>query len=258
MARLCRTPWRCLAALFAALWAITVSSCRIGCQNGVVMRLLWKRILLRRTPPWICSVKPGCGLIWPARSRGRVETADKLAYLRDAQAYRNALLVEQRNGDFAQTLMRQYLFDAWHLPVVQALQSSSMPELAAIAAKATPEVTYHLERSSDLIIRLGDGSDESHRRMQDALDLLWPYAGGLLANHQSDAALVNASITPNPQDIQQRWSDAVNKTLSEATLKQPDNSYVHQGGRNGVHTEHLGFILAEMQFLQRSYPGASW
>lgn len=193
-----------------------------------------------------------------AEAGGKGRTADQLAYLRDAAQFRNVLLVERPNGDFGQTLMRQFLFDAWHLELLKALEHSTHPRIVAIAAKAIKEVYYHVERSADLVIRLGDGTDESHRRMQAALDDQWPYAGELFVPDAHDERLAAKGIAPNPADLKPKWEQVVARVLSEATLTIPSASYVHKGGKRGIHTEHLGFILAEMQFLQRAYPGAVW
>lgn len=192
------------------------------------------------------------------KTEGQGRSADNLAYLRDTHDYRNALLVEQLNGDFAETLMRQFLFDAWHLPMVQALRASSVKEIADIAEKSTPEVTYHLERSTDLIIRLGDGSKESHARMQDALNTLWRYPGELMISDDIDLMLADRQIAPQLAEIKQQWVAKVEAALDQATLIQPQNNYVQQGGKTGVHSEHMGYLLAEMQYLQRSYPGVTW
>lgn len=189
---------------------------------------------------------------------GKGRSADDLAYLRDAYDYRNLLLVERPNGDFGQTLMRQFLFDAWHVPQLSGLARSSDPRVAEIAAKAVKEATYHLERSADLVIRLGDGSDESHRRMQKALDELWPYAGELFLADKVDAAMDEAAIAPHPESLRTAWQEEVTAVLSQATLEQPAGGFAHKGGKTGRHSEHLGYLLAEMQFLQRAYPGATW
>jgi ring-1,2-phenylacetyl-CoA epoxidase subunit PaaC len=189
-------------------------------------------------------------------SKGR--TADNLAYLRDAAEFRNALLVERPNGDFGATLMRQFLFDAWHREQLSALTASSEPRVAAIAAKALKEASYHLERSSDLVIRLGDGTDESRRRMQSALDDLWSYTGELFLDDAGDHALAEDRVAPLPSSLRPAWDAVVQSVLGEATLTIPASRFAHKGGRRGVHTEHLGYILAEMQFLQRAYPGAVW
>ncbi len=194
-----------------------------------------------------------------AEVEGEGRTADDLAFLRDAMRFRNLQLLELPNRDMAVTLMREFLFDAWHFEMLTALCGSQSPRVAEIAAKALKEVSYHLERSSDLIVRLGDGSEESHRRMQDALDRLWPYLGEMFVEDAVDKAVAEAGIAPRPADLRGAWEQTVNEVLEEATLASPDTRMdVHQGGKQGRHTEHLGYILAEMQFLQRAYPGASW
>lgn len=205
--------------------------------------------LIGQTQLWL-------GLAGEVEGNGR--TADNLAYLRDATEFRNVLLVERPNGDFGKTLMRQFLFDAWHFLMLKALLGSTDKRIADIAEKASKEVAYHLDRSRDLVIRLGDGTAESHRRMQEALDDLWPYAGELFAGDAADAALAEAGIAPQPQSLKADWDELVGETLSEATLKKPADGYMHKGGKRGVHTEHMGFILADLQFLQRAYPGATW
>jgi ring-1,2-phenylacetyl-CoA epoxidase subunit PaaC len=193
-----------------------------------------------------------------AEVEGQGRNADAMAYLRDAGAFRNVLLVERPNVDFAQTLMRQFLFDAWHIELMRALKASADPRVAEIAAKAEKEVAYHLERSADLVIRLGDGTAESHDRMQKALDLLFPYTGELFAEDAVDQALAEAGIAPLPGRLKADWDATLRAVLTEATLVHPGETYQHKGGKRGVHTEYLGFILAEMQFLQRAYPGATW
>ncbi|WP_018238098.1 1,2-phenylacetyl-CoA epoxidase subunit PaaC [Ensifer sp. BR816] len=205
--------------------------------------------LIGQTQLWL-------GLAGEVEGKGR--TADNLAYLRDATEFRNVLLVERPNGDFGKTLMRQFLFDAWHLVILQALRSAADKRIADIAEKAAKEVAYHLDRSRDLIVRLGDGTAESHRRMQEALDELWPYTGELFIGDTGDAELAAAGIIPAPESLKGAWDDVVGETLAEATLKKPADGYMHKGGKRGVHTEHMGFILAEMQFLQRAYPCATW
>lgn len=193
-----------------------------------------------------------------AEVEGKGRDADNLAFLRDASGFRNVLLVERPNGDFGQTLMRQFLFDAYHMELLRALTSSSDPRVAEIAAKASKEVAYHLERSADLVVRLGDGSDESHNRMQTALDDLWPYTGEMFMDDATDQAVADAGIAPLPSTLKAGWDATVRHVLTEATLAIPEAGWQHKGGKTGVHTEHLGYILAEMQFLQRAYPGATW
>lgn len=205
--------------------------------------------LIGQTQLWL-------GLAGEVEGKGR--TADNLAYLRDAAEFRNALIVERPNGDFGFTLMRQFLFDAWHFELLTALTQSSDPRVAEIAAKSLKEVAYHLERSADLVVRLGDGTPESHKRMQDALNALWPYTGELFLGDAADEKLAAAGIAPNPASLKDKWTAVVSRTMSEATLKIPASGFMHKGGKRGVHTEHLGYILAEMQFLQRAYPDATW
>lgn len=190
---------------------------------------------------------------------GKGGTADDLAMLRDAWDFRCCLLVEQPNGDFGQTMMRQYLFDQWHLLALGALKESTDERIAAIAAKAVKEVTYHQERSAELVIGLGDGTEESHARMQAALDLLYPYVGELFSSDQVDSALADANIAADPANLRPAFDAAVIETMKEATLSMPESRFSHKGGRSGArHSEHLGHMLTQMQWLQRSYPGATW
>jgi ring-1,2-phenylacetyl-CoA epoxidase subunit PaaC len=189
---------------------------------------------------------------------GRGRDEDSFAYLRDAGEFRNLLLVEQPNGDYATTIARQFYFDAWHAPVLQNLASSNDARIAAIAAKAVKEATYHLRRSSDWVITLGDGTDESHRRMQSAIDDLWTYTGEMFVNDPGDAALIEAGIVADHAALHDGWMASIERVLAEATLERPRGTYMQRGGTRGVHTEHLGYLLAEMQFLQRAYPNATW
>jgi ring-1,2-phenylacetyl-CoA epoxidase subunit PaaC len=194
---------------------------------------------------------------------GEVEGAgrdeNRLAYLRDANAYRNVLLVEQKNGDFAVTMTRQFLFDAWHWLFLTGLQHSSDRRVADIALKAVKEVSYHLERSRDWVIRLGDGTEESHRRMRRAVDQLWPFTGELFAMDEVDRAMVERGIGVDLATLHQLWLDLVRTTFADANLPMPDpDAWMQQGGKRGRHTEHLGYLLAEMQFVQRAYPGSTW
>jgi len=189
---------------------------------------------------------------------GQYRSADDLAYLRDAFDFRNLLLLEQPNTDFALTLVRQFLFDAWHLPMLKGLMNSTDKRIAEIAEKSVKEVAYHLDRSTDLLIRLGDGSAESHRRMQGALDELWSYTGEMFTFDDLQPALVTDGIVPDTDAISDTWKRHVSATLKAATLDMPENEFIRRGGKDGIHSEHLGFLLAEMQFLQRAYPGASW
>ncbi len=196
------------------------------------------------------------GLAGEVEGKGRGE--NELAYLRDAWDFRNFLLAEQPNGDFGQTLMRQFLIDAYQVPLLEALKSSKDERIAAIAAKAGKEVAYHLDRSADLVIRLGDGTEESHRRMQQALDALWSYTGEMFTSDAIDTAMAEAGIAPDAASLKAEWKETVEAVLDEATLTLPESDFAHMGGLTGRHSEHLGHMLAEMQFLQRAYPGATW
>jgi ring-1,2-phenylacetyl-CoA epoxidase subunit PaaC len=189
---------------------------------------------------------------------GNGRDEDQLAYLRDAGAYRNLLLVEQPNGDFGATIARQFYFDTWHHLLLQRLASSADARIVGIAAKALKEVNYHLRRSSDWVVRLGDGTEESHRRMQAGIEDLWFYTGEMFEADAVDIAMAAAGTGIDPSTLRQAWNAHVNDTLAEATLQVPQPGWAQRGGKRGIHTEHLGFLLAEMQFLQRAYPGATW
>jgi ring-1,2-phenylacetyl-CoA epoxidase subunit PaaC len=195
---------------------------------------------------------------YAAEVEGAGRSADQLAYLRDAHQFRNLLLVEQPNGSYADTLARQFLFDTWHYFVLEALQRSTDARIAEIAAKSLKEVTYHVRRSADLVVRLGDGTRESHRRMQDAFDDLWMFTGELFEADAAEASLAQDGVIPEPAALAASWQRHVGEVLEEATLRMPAAGWAQSGGRQGRHTEHLGFLLAEMQFLQRAYPGAQW
>jgi ring-1,2-phenylacetyl-CoA epoxidase subunit PaaC len=189
---------------------------------------------------------------------GKGRDADKLAYLRDARDFRNVLLVEQPNTDFAVTMARQFYFDAWHYLLLRELTSSKDPRIAEIAAKGLKEVTYHLERSRDWILRLGDGTEESHRRMQRAMDDLWMYTGELFESDEIDQAMAQEGLGPDLAPLHEPWLGLIRATAEEATLTLPQPGWAQKGGKRGIHSEHLGFILADLQFLQRAYPNATW
>jgi ring-1,2-phenylacetyl-CoA epoxidase subunit PaaC len=198
-------------------------------------------------------------LTYAGQLEGQGRDEDKLAFHRDAREYRNVLLVEQPNGSYAETMMRQFLFDTWHYFLMRGLLKSTDPRIAGIAEKSFKEVTYHLRRSGDLVVRLGDGTDVSHRMMQAALDDLWMYAGEVFLYDEIDNAMVEQGIAPKAEELRAAFLDHVNDILVEATLTMPSpDAYMQRGGKQGRHTERLGFILAEMQFLQRAYPGAEW
>ncbi|MEH0937990.1 1,2-phenylacetyl-CoA epoxidase subunit PaaC [Micromonospora psammae] len=193
---------------------------------------------------------------------GEVEGAgrdeDALAYLRDDREFRNCLLVELPNGDFAVTMAKLLFLSAYQRSHYDRLVASSDERIAAIAAKARKESAYHLDHSSLWVRRLGDGTEESHRRMQDAVDAVWPYAYELFATDGLIDRLVERGVAPAPATLRDEWLSIVTAVLDEATLTRPDLSWAPTGGRDGVHTEHLSYLLAEMQVLHRAHPGAKW
>lgn len=192
-----------------------------------------------------------------AETEGAGHDEDDLAYLRDAPQFRNLLLLEQPNGDFAVTIVRQFLYAAYVDPWWRAMMASRDPTLAAIAAKAEKETAYHLRHAAEWAIRLGDGTAESHRRAQSALDQLWPYVGEMF-EPGDEAELIVSGIAADPAALRPGFDATVAGVLEQATLRRPAGTWAQRGGRQGRHSEHLGFLLAEMQHLQRSHPGASW
>ncbi len=193
-----------------------------------------------------------------ARFAGTGRSEDQLAFLRDGGEFRNLLIVEQPNGSFADTIARQFLFDAWHLIALRALVRSNDARIAEIAAKGAKEVAYHVERSGDWVIRLGDGTVESHTKMQAAVDGLWTYTGEMFVPDATELTLIDAGIAADVRALEAPWRRQVEEVLAEATLAAPAGTYMQRGGKQGAHTEHLGFLLAEMQFMQRAYPNAQW
>ncbi|MBK1851214.1 phenylacetate-CoA oxygenase subunit PaaC [Marinobacter sp. 1-4A] len=184
--------------------------------------------------------------------------ADKLVFLRDAHDYRNLLMVEQPNDDYAVTMARQFFFDVWHYFTLKALVNAKDERIANIAAKAVKEATYHLRRSSEWVKRMGDGTEESHRRIQDAFNLLWRFTGELITPDDIDHAMFEAGIGPDPQQLKQDWFGMVREVAAQATLAVgEEDAWMYMGGKTGEHTEHLGHILAVMQFLPRAYPDAT-
>lgn len=189
---------------------------------------------------------------------GKGRTEDTLAYFRDAVEFRNAQLVELPNGDFAATIVRQFLFDAWDVLVLEQLLAAANESLAGIAAKALKEAKYHLRHSAEWVRMLGDGTAESRRRAQRALDELWPYAAELFLADDTDRAAVAAGNGADVESLRARWRQMVDQVVGEATLVIPNDGFTPRGGRTGRHTEHLGRMLADMQSLARAHPGASW
>lgn len=189
---------------------------------------------------------------------GKGRTEDDLAYLRTDREYKNVLLVEQTNGDFGKTLVRQFYMDVYNYYLYQKLERSSDTTLAGIAAKAMKEVTYHLRHSSEWIIRLGDGTEESHRRVQESVNDLWRYTGELFEQDDVEKSLVEAGVIESLDSIKTEWMSKVQEILAIATLEIPKETFMQKGGRNGMHSEHLGFLLAEMQSVPRAFPGNEW
>jgi ring-1,2-phenylacetyl-CoA epoxidase subunit PaaC len=185
-------------------------------------------------------------------------TEDSLAYLRTEREFKNLLLTEQENGDWAQTIVRQFFFSVYQYLLFEKLQTSRDEQLAAIAAKSLKEVTYHVSWSSEWVLRLGDGTEESHERIQKAVNTLWQYTGEMFMPTDYEKALVEENIIPDMLLLKGVWMEKVNSIFEEATLSIPENIFMQQGGKNGVHTEKMGYILSEMQYLQRVYPGAQW
>jgi ring-1,2-phenylacetyl-CoA epoxidase subunit PaaC len=189
---------------------------------------------------------------------GKGRSEDTLAYFRDAIEFRNAQLVELPNGDFAATIVRQFLFDAWDVLVLERLTSAKHESLAGIAAKALKEAKYHLRHTAEWVRMLGDGTAESHRRAQRALDDLWPYTAELFLTDDTDRQALGAGIGVDVEALKPRWRQTVDQVMTEATLVVPKDGFSPRGGRTGRHTEHLGHLLAEMQSLARAHPGATW
>jgi len=195
---------------------------------------------------------------YAAKVEGRDNDEDKLAYLRDVRQYRNLLLTEQPNGDFARTLVRQFFYSAFADLYWRAMMTSVDPTLAAIAAKSEKESAYHLRHSSEWIVRLGDGTAESHARAQAAIDDLWAFTGEMFAADDSERGLIKAGVAVDPATLRARWLKTVTDVIGEATLVVPGNDWMQQGGRSGRHTEHLGHLLSELQSMQRTFPGVTW
>lgn len=178
---------------------------------------------------------------------------DKLAYLRTEREFTNLLLAEQPNGDWGQTILRQYLFSQYQQLLFEQLQHHSDTQLAAIANKSLKETNYHVRWSSEWVIRLGDGTEESNQRMRHATDTLWTFTGEMfIAAPYESYAEIDAS------QVQQQWTNKVKQVLEEAHLSMPEKTFMQQGGKTGTHTEHLGYILATLQYMQRTYPNATW
>jgi ring-1,2-phenylacetyl-CoA epoxidase subunit PaaC len=195
---------------------------------------------------------------YAAKVEGRDNDEDKFAYLRDVRQYRNLLLLEQPNGDFARTMVRQFFYSAFADLYWRAMMKSADATLAAVAAKSEKESAYHLRHASEWIIRLGDGTGESHVRAQTAIDDLWAFTGEMFCCDASERALIDAGIAVDPASLRPQWLKTVSSVVGEATLALPSNDWMQQGGRSGRHSEHLGHLLSELQSMQRTFPGATW
>jgi ring-1,2-phenylacetyl-CoA epoxidase subunit PaaC len=195
---------------------------------------------------------------YAAKAEGGGNDEDKFAYLRDVRQYRNLLLLEQPNGDFARTMTRQFFYAVFADIYWRAMMNSRDATLAAIAAKSEKESAYHVRHSSEWMVRLGDGTGESHRRAQTAIDDLWAYTGEMFEVDDSERGLIDAGIAVDPTALRPRWMETVSNVLREAMLTLPESDWMQQGGRSGRHSEHLGHLLSELQSMQRTFPGATW
>jgi len=195
---------------------------------------------------------------YAAKVEGKGNDEDKFAYLRDVRQYRNLLLVEQPNGDFARTMVRQFFYSVFADLYWRAMMQSDDATLAAIAAKSEKESAYHVRHSSVWMVRLGDGTGESHARVQTAIDDLWAFTGEMFEVDASESALIDAGVAVDPAMLRPQWLRTVSDVVVEATLALPKSSWMQQGGRSGRHSEHLGHLLSELQSMQRTFPGATW
>ncbi len=185
-------------------------------------------------------------------------TEDTIAFLRLERQYKNVLLVEQPNTDFGYTIVRQFLFDAYHLLFLRELENSKDATLAAIAKKSIKEVSYHWRFSSDWIRRLGDGTEESHQRVQEAVSDLWMYTDELFHQTDADKAMITQAIGVDTLKLKDTYYKMISEVLEESTLEVPESKYWHKGGKQGIHSEHMGYILSDMQYMQRTYPNMEW
>jgi ring-1,2-phenylacetyl-CoA epoxidase subunit PaaC len=195
---------------------------------------------------------------YAAQVEGSGNDEDKLAYLRDVRQYRNLLLVEQPNGDFAHTMVRQFFYAVFADLYWRAMMRSKDATLAAIAAKSEKESAYHVRHASEWILRLGDGTEESHSRAQEAIDDLWAFTGEMFAVDDGERSLIDSAIAVDPAALRPQWLKTVSGIVNEATLALPASGWMQQGGRSGRHSEHLGHLLSELQSMQRTFPGVTW
>ncbi len=197
-------------------------------------------------------------LEYTATLREKGSTADDLAFKRNERQFSNHILSEQPNGNFADTMVRQFFLDSFYKLFFKKLTASKDAQLSAIAQKSIKETTYHLRHSSKWIIRLGDGTAESHGKVQSAIDNLWMFTNELFEMNQIDNNMLTQKIGVDCSSIKAEWDQIIDEVLSESTLKRPENTHMTSGGREGIHTEHLGHLLSDMQYLQRAYPDAKW
>lgn len=197
-------------------------------------------------------------LTYAGEIEGKGRSEDDLAMSRDSSDFLNLSLAEQPNGDFSSTIVRQFLIDAYQLEIYAALEKSTDARLAGIAAKALKETRYHFRYSASWMVRLGEGTEESHRRTQEALNNMWRFTQEFFIADAVDTGMAQAGVGPVLEDLRPRWSAHVDEVLGEATLRRPSDVPYTWHGKRGVHTEHLGYLLAQMQFLHRAYPGATW
>lgn len=193
-----------------------------------------------------------------AQLQGGEATEDTVAFLRLERDYKNVLLVEQPNTDFAYVMARQFLFDQFHLLLLEKLQFSQDETLASIAKKSIKEVSYHVRFSSDWVRRLGDGTDESHQRMQEAINHLWQFTEELFEMTNADSEMASQGIGVDVSQLKSAYYQNVNEVLSEATLKTPVLEFFQKGGKTGRHSEHMGYILTDLQYMQRTFPNMTW
>ncbi len=189
---------------------------------------------------------------------GKGRDEDDIAFLRIEREYKNALICELPNGHYGDTIARQFLFDQFNYLVFSELVNSTDETVSAIAAKAIKEIRYHLRRSTEWTLRLGDGTEESHNRIQESFNDVWSYTGDLFVEDESDGLIVSAGIGPDLKIIRPIWREKVKAVLTEATLTTPEDGWMHSGSKEGRHTEHMGHLLSELQYMQRAYPGCEW
>ncbi len=197
-------------------------------------------------------------LTYAAMTEGKGRTEDDLAFMRGEREFRNLLITEQPNGDYAFTIARQFIYDTYTFFLYQELMKSKDETIAALAAKSHKEITYHLRHRSEWMLRLGDGTTESHHRLQTALNELWMFTSDMFDMDEVDTLLIKEGIAPDLNKVKTDWENRVTEVITQATLTVPNTPFKQKGSREGKHSEHLGFLLAEMQYVHRAFPGAKW